>query len=100
MCFNVCCTFELCIQGFSTYFILCFYTIFRFEGQTQLYGCKPDDFRKAIEEAYFIENKKLNSGYREKQEECFAQSDLVEVKVADATRHHLEYFNRKKASCF
>ncbi|CAI9279058.1 unnamed protein product [Lactuca saligna] len=93
----------------------------RFQGQTQLYGCKPDDFRKAIEEAYFIENGNLNSGYEDKQE-CSSDSDsasasdsdsesdsdsdsepyldsdsdLVEIEVGTATERHLKYFKSKK----
>ncbi|KAK1425263.1 hypothetical protein QVD17_20612 [Tagetes erecta] len=70
----------------------------RFEGQTHLYGCKPDDFRKAIEEAYSIENGFLNSGYGDKQE-LGIESDLVEVCVASATDLDREYFNRKKRYC-
>ncbi|KAI3498212.1 hypothetical protein L1887_33981 [Cichorium endivia] len=82
----------------------------RFQGQTQLYGCKPDDFRKAIEEAYVIENGNLNS-YGDKQEsstdsysdsdsdddsDSDSDSDLVEIEVGTATEHDLEYFKRKK----
>ncbi|KAI3792780.1 hypothetical protein L2E82_06671 [Cichorium intybus] len=84
----------------------------RFQGQTQLYGCKPDDFRKAIEEAYVIENGNLNS-YGDKQEsstdsdsysdsdsdadsDSDSDSDLVDIEVGTATEHDLEYFKRKK----
>ncbi|KAJ9563416.1 hypothetical protein OSB04_008576 [Centaurea solstitialis] len=68
----------------------------RFQGQTQLYGCKPDDFRKAIEEAYFTENGYLNSGYEEKQE-CSSESDLIEVHVGTATEDDYKYFKKKKS---
>ncbi|KAI3719539.1 hypothetical protein L6452_20441 [Arctium lappa] len=67
----------------------------RFQGQTQLYGCKPDDFRKAIEEAYFTENGYLNSGYGDKQE-CSSDSDLIEIHVGTATDQDHEYFHNKK----
>lgn len=93
----------------------------RFQGQTQLYGCKPDDFRKAIEEAYLIENGNLNS-YDDKQDSLtdstdfnpdsdadsdsnsdldsdsvsYTDSDLVEIEVGTATSHHLDYFKSKK----
>ncbi|KAK9051400.1 hypothetical protein SSX86_028027 [Deinandra increscens subsp. villosa] len=70
----------------------------RFEGQTQLFGCKRDDLRKAIEEAYSVENEYLNSGFRDKQE-CSSESDLVEIRVAPATDLDLEYFSRKKRYC-
>ncbi|KAI7747648.1 hypothetical protein M8C21_032541 [Ambrosia artemisiifolia] len=70
----------------------------RFEGQTNLFGSKREDFLKAIEEAYSIENERLNSGYRDKQE-CSSESDLVEIPVAPATDHDHEYFNRKKMYC-
>lgn len=72
--------------------------IVRFEGQTHLFGCKPDDFRKAIEEAYSIENGFLSSGYGDKRE-CGIESELVEVCVAPASDLDCEYFNRKKVSC-
>ncbi|KAL8268570.1 hypothetical protein R6Q59_002368 [Mikania micrantha] len=70
----------------------------RFEGQTQLFGCKRDDFRKAIEEAYSIENRYLNSGYRDKQE-CSSESNLVEIHVAPAADLDYEYFNCRKIYC-
>ncbi|XP_076950316.1 histone-lysine N-methyltransferase ATX3-like [Bidens hawaiensis] len=70
----------------------------RFEGQTHLYGCKREDFRKAIEEAYSIENGYLNSGYRDKQE-CYIDPDLVEIRVGPATDLYHEYFNRNKICC-
>lgn len=84
-----------------------------------MYGCKPDDFRKAIEEAYIIENGNLNSCYEDKQEcssdsdsasdcepdsdsdsdpDSDSDSDLVEIKVKTATERHLTYFKSKKAS--
>ncbi|KAJ0837379.1 putative [histone H3]-lysine(4) N-trimethyltransferase transcription regulator SET family [Helianthus annuus] len=70
----------------------------RFEGQTHLFGCKRDDLRKAIEEAYSIENEHLNSGYRDRQERS-SESDLVEIHVGPATDLDHEYFNRKKTYC-
>lgn len=70
----------------------------RFERQTQLYSCKRDDLRKAIEEAYFIENGNLNPGYSDKQE-CSTESDLVEIQVATATDDDLKYFQRRKVYC-
>ncbi|GKB23581.1 histone-lysine N-methyltransferase ATX3-like protein isoform X1, partial [Tanacetum coccineum] len=61
---------------------------------------KPDDFRKAIEEAYSIENGNLSSGYREKEkQECSSELGLVEIPVRIATDSHLEYFNHKKIYC-
>ncbi|KAL8192607.1 hypothetical protein R6Q57_027792 [Mikania cordata] len=49
-----------------------------FRGQTQLYGCKPDDFRMAIEEAFLAENGYLNSCYVNK-EECSTTPDVVKI---------------------
>ncbi|XP_071705527.1 histone-lysine N-methyltransferase ATX3-like isoform X2 [Rutidosis leptorrhynchoides] len=71
----------------------------RFQGQTNLHGCKPDDFRKAIEEAYCIENGKLSIGYTEIEEECSYDPNLVEIPVRTATDLHLEYFRLKKMYC-
>ncbi|KAM0000650.1 putative [histone H3]-lysine(4) N-trimethyltransferase [Helianthus debilis subsp. tardiflorus] len=49
-------------------------------GQTKLYGCKPDAFRKAIEEAYLAENGYLNSRFVDK-EECSTTPDVVKILV-------------------
>nr|XP_043624566.1 histone-lysine N-methyltransferase ATX3-like [Erigeron canadensis] len=71
----------------------------RFQGQTQLYGCKPNDLRAAIEEAYTIEIAKLSSGYNDIQEESSTEFGLVEVQVELATDHHYDYFQREKICC-
>ncbi|KVH89024.1 Post-SET domain-containing protein [Cynara cardunculus var. scolymus] len=68
-----------------------------FRGQTQLYGCKPDDFRKAIEEAFLAENGYLNSRYADK-EECSATPDLVNNPIATLPDQHQESCRRKQAT--
>lgn len=66
-----------------------------FRGQTQLYGCKPDDFRMAIEEAFLAENGNLNSGYVEK-EECSTIPDVVKIPVATLSEQLQESCRRKQ----
>ncbi|XP_024992805.1 histone-lysine N-methyltransferase ATX3 isoform X2 [Cynara cardunculus var. scolymus] len=68
-----------------------------FRGQTQLYGCKPDDFRKAIEEAFLAENGYLNSRYADK-EECSATPDLVNNPIATLPDQHQESCRRKQSA--
>nr|XP_043620839.1 histone-lysine N-methyltransferase ATX3 isoform X2 [Erigeron canadensis] len=71
-----------------------------FQGQTQLYGCKPDDFRAAIEEAY--ENSYLNSSYVDK-EEYPTTTDFFEVPVTFVSDQHYvsynSYYNYKQEEC-
>ncbi|KAI3741378.1 hypothetical protein L1987_59050 [Smallanthus sonchifolius] len=70
-----------------------------FRGQTQLYGCKPDDFRMAIEEAFLAENGYLNSGNVDK-EECSTTPDVGKIpvdNVSDRGVHGDSNSHNKKA---
>lgn len=70
-----------------------------FQGQTQLYGSTPDDFRKAIEEALLVENGNLDSDYVD-MEECCISPDLVEVPVTTISDEQLESYFRKHSSFY
>ncbi|KAI7732961.1 hypothetical protein M8C21_004247 [Ambrosia artemisiifolia] len=76
-----------------------------FQGQTKLYGSKPDDFHMAIEEAFIAENGYLNSGYVDK-EECSTTPNVVKIPVENVSHQLLESchrsqssHNKKKQSC-
>ncbi|CAH1447815.1 unnamed protein product [Lactuca virosa] len=60
----------------------------RYRGQTQLYGCKPGDFRMAIEEAFLAENGYLDSGYAE----CCS----IKIPMASVSDQHQESCRHKQ----
>lgn len=72
--------------------------MFSFQGQSQLYGCKRDDFRMAIEEAFLAENGYLNSGYVDK-EECSTTPD-VKIPMDNGSDQCQESCRRNQVSCW
>ncbi|XP_071716916.1 histone-lysine N-methyltransferase ATX3-like [Rutidosis leptorrhynchoides] len=70
-----------------------------FQGQTQLYGSTPDDFRNAIEEAFLVENGHLDSEYVD-MDECCTSTDLFEVSVTTIPDEQLESYFRKHSSFY
>ncbi|XP_076897208.1 histone-lysine N-methyltransferase ATX5-like [Bidens hawaiensis] len=55
-----------------------------FLGQTQLHGNKPEDFRKAIHEAYLADNGYLNSRFKDKVE-CSTSTKVVKIPVKNVS---------------
>ena len=76
-------------------FIFYFLSLFRFQGQTQLFKSKPSDFRKALEEAKLAEDGILESHLRtEEMTDLEAHPDkLQEVSTSNIDR---EYYCQDK----